>query len=445
MCETVVERMFGMLGRTKFHRAVLFGLGAAIFLCSGIAQGQHHGGGHGAGGGIPGGTGRPTGVDDKDSLKDFHHALAVQATSEETAEFQALVKETDAAKTKLQAFSERQVKAGAESETTSGAELDQALQKARADSQKFVEGFSTTQKSGLKDLLKKLGKADSDLEVQEKKLTESLVPNRIETGIAFLGEGLTRSLKGFVDELLALGREMGVVLAEDSDLTFNLAEVKNPVSLGNQTISLSQSGVISQVAAANGRRTLKLELIADLSDLKQNITDLLRAHVDMGSGCGERLRIRKATIESSSPASVLVLNMHYERWSCSRLVGQTALQELAEGDGAVEIRVTPVIQKEGSLNLAIEFSRINAGGAMGESLRSGDLGDELRGKLTDVILPVVWAGLNFEKSLPAAVRGSAAVRSARFQDAGVGRLAIEFDGQMEVSDEQVSLMVSQLK
>lgn len=81
---------------------------------------------------------------------------------------------------------------------------------------------------------------------------------------------------------------------------------------------------------------------------------------------------------------------------------------------------------------------------MGEALRSGDLGDELREKLSDVILPVLRTGLNFEKSLLRAVRGSAAVQSARFQDAGMARFEIVFDGQMDVSGEQVSLMVSQL-
>ena len=106
--------------------------------------------------------------------------------------------------------------------------------------------------------------------------------------------------------------------------------------------------------------------------------------------------------------------------------------------------MTPLVDRDGSMKLSTAFSRINAAGAMGESLRSGDLGDELRGKLSDVILPVLRAGMNFEKSLPASVRGSTTVQSATFRDAGVGRFEIVFDGQMDVTDEQVSLMVSQL-
>ena len=395
------------------------------------------------GGGIPGGSNRPTGVDEKDSLKDFRRALAVQATSEQTAEFQALVKETDAAKAVLQTLA-AQGSVAAESKPTIGTELDQALQRMRSDNQKFLEGFSSIQKSGLRDSLKKVTKADSELQGEEKKLNEALGGSRSETVMASLGDALTRALKNFSDEQLALGREMGIVLAEDSDLTFNLADVKSSVSMGNQNISLTQNGVISQIAAAQGRRTFKIELTADLSELKQNITELLRAHIETSSGCGERLRILDATIEPSAPASVLLLHLHYERWSCIRVAGQTGPQELAEAEGAVEVRLTPEVQKDCSVKLTTAFSRIDATGAFAESLRSGDLGAELKEKLNDVVLPLIRAGADFDKTLPPAVRGSAVAQGTKFQEAGVGRFAITFDGQMDVSDQQVSLMVSQL-
>src|SRR4029077_19129277 len=56
-------------------------LGCALLLRPSILWAQHHGG-HGGASGIPGATNRPTGVDEKDDLKDFHHALAVQATTQ---------------------------------------------------------------------------------------------------------------------------------------------------------------------------------------------------------------------------------------------------------------------------------------------------------------------------------------------------------------------------
>jgi len=65
---------------------------------------RHGGGGAGLGGGGISGISRPTGVDEKDSLKDFHQALAVQATSQQIAEFQSLLKGTEAAQAELQLF-----------------------------------------------------------------------------------------------------------------------------------------------------------------------------------------------------------------------------------------------------------------------------------------------------------------------------------------------------
>lgn len=77
--------------RISFTAVHLF-VGSFLLLYPGIATAQHHGG-HGAGGGVPGANNRPTGVDEKDTLKDFHRALAVQATSQQITEFQALLTE----------------------------------------------------------------------------------------------------------------------------------------------------------------------------------------------------------------------------------------------------------------------------------------------------------------------------------------------------------------
>jgi hypothetical protein len=81
---------------------------------------------------------------------------------------------------------------------------------------------------------------------------------------------------------------------------------------------------------------------------------------------------------------------------------------------------------------------------MGESLRSGDLGQELRDKLTHSILSAVPVGENFQKYLPPAAREFAILQDAKFQDTGVGKLRVILDGQLELSDGQVNLMASQL-
>jgi hypothetical protein len=418
-------------------------LGAAL-LYPVAAMAQHGGGGRSAP--VPSGPGRPDGVDEKDTLKDFHQAMAVQATSEQIAEFQLLVKSTETAKTRLQTFAQQRAKTSTVSDpVVSGAEIDKSLESVRADSKKFVAGFSEPQRSGLKDITKRLDKADSDLEQEEKKLDQSLqAPNAAGAEVEAHAETLSKALTDFSNQQLALGREMGVVLASGDDVTFNLTTVKSPVNLGNRTLTVPVSGALSQVSVEGGQRTFKLQMIANLSDLQQNITEILRTQLGSGGVCGERLAVRQATIASSSPASVLVLQLHYERWSCIRTLGQSTSNELAEGEGSVEIKLTPTVEKSNSLKLATEYSRIDANGMMGESLRSGDLGDELREKVGQSILSAMQPGMDFKATLPPAVQNSAVAQSAKFQDAGAGELSVVIEGQLEASNDQVNLMASQL-
>jgi hypothetical protein len=410
----------------------------AIFLCASLAAAQRHGGG--GPGGIPGGSSRPGGVDEKDTLQDFHHAMAVQATSEQVAAFRALVKITDDAKTKIQAFEQQKGNTTpASAAAVSGTQVSETLENLRASSKKFVDGFSDKQKSGLKDLVKRFTKADSDLETEEKRLDQSLQP----ANGAARADSVDKALADFSNEQLALGREMGIILASADDVAFIFTPVKNTATIGNQTTVVDVSGGILQTSAQNGQRKFKLEMVADLVDLQQNITAVLRTQIEHSTGCGERLVLRQASIAPSTPTSILVLQLHYERWSCRGSISS----ELAEGDGTVEMKLTPVIEVNGkpnTLKLTAVFSRIDATGMMGESLRSGDLGDDLRDRASQAILPAIRAGADFKTSVPPAVQASAVVQSVKFQDGSAGRLTVVIDGQMEVSNDQVNLMASQL-
>jgi len=85
-----------------FFRAVLSGwllLAFPIF-----ADAQRHGGTPSAGEGGLSAYSRPDGVDEKDSLKDFHHAMEVQATGAQVVQFQSLVKSTETVKAKLREY-----------------------------------------------------------------------------------------------------------------------------------------------------------------------------------------------------------------------------------------------------------------------------------------------------------------------------------------------------
>jgi hypothetical protein len=430
---------------TSFSRISALILGPVLLVCSGTAAAQHHGGGGrmGGGGGISG-MSRPTGVDDKDSLKDFHQVLALQGTSQQVAEFQRLVRNTEAAQAALQSFQQQlHPEKGTEPPGRQDA-LDQALENARTETKKFQESFSAAQKSGLKDLTKRLARADSDLDQGQKKLDQSLDAKAASPEVASLADGLGKALTDFYNQQLALGREMSITLASGQDLAFTLPRVKSAVSIGPRTIPVDVSGMLSQVAAQGGQRTFKLELVADLSDLQQHIGEILSAQLDTADTCGQRVSIRQAALTPATPASMLKVWLHFERWMCTRTLGQQTSNELAEGDGTVEIKLTATVENPNTLKLATAFGRIDATGMLAESLRSGSLGDDLRDQVGRSVLSAARAGSDFKVALPPAVQNSAVIESAKFQDVGVGGLSIVLEGHIEISNEQAEQLASQL-
>ena len=239
---------------------------------------------------------------------------------------------------------------------------------------------------------------------------------------------------------------MSITLATGEDLVFTLPQVKQAVYIQNLTIPVTVSGVLSQIAAQGGQRTFRLELIADLSDLQQNITDLLRSQLDSSETCGQRVSIRQARLTPSDPAGVLVVRLHFERWMCIRSSGQSTSNELAESDGTVEIKLTAAIEKEKQNTLAIKaaFGRIEAPGMLSDELHSGALGEDLQDKAAKSLLSAARAATDFKIALPPALQNSVALQSAKFRDLGVGGLSVVLEGQVELSDVQAGQLASQL-
>jgi hypothetical protein len=416
-------------------------LGIVLLLRPVGAIAQHHGGGQGAGS-LSGGIGRPDGVDEKDSLRDFHQALLLQATSQQIAEFQALVKSTEAAQGALQAFQQLPKESGATVSNSRDA-LDKALETARNANKRFQEGFSPEQKSGLKEVVKRLTKSDSDLEQEAKKLDQSVDAKAATPEVTARAEGLDKALTDFYDQELALGKEMSITLASGQDLTFMLPQVKSPATIGDRKVAVNVSGALSLTASQGGQRTFKLDLIADLTDLQQNITEVLRSQFETGQTCGERVAIRQASLAPSTPTSLLVVKLHFERWTCMGSFGQQSATELAEGDGGVEIKMTAGIEKN-AVKMTAALGRIDATGMLAEALRSGSLGEDLRDKTAQVVLTAAQAGSDFKIALPPAVQNSAVIESARFQDTGVGGLSVVLEGQVEISNAQADQLAVQL-
>jgi len=381
---------------------------------------------------------RPDAVDEADSLKDFHRALAVQATSTQIAEFQALHKTTDSAKSQIEQFSEH-AQPG-----VSTAALDQALEMARTQTRNFIDGFSEKQKSGLREETRLLDRADSALADHQKKFDQAFqITSTPSTDLAENGSSLDKALQDFSSQQLAIARDMGIVLANPQDVTFNLPAVKSTVAVAHQPLQFIVSGILSQTGSDAGKRTFRLEIMGDLTDFQQNITEVLRTAVNSGSACGERLSVLRAMLVPSVPDGSLNLQLHYERWACLPIGGQTTPTELAENDGSVDIQVHPVAVP-GGLQVKTDFARIDAMGIMADSLRTGDLGSNLRQRVAQAFLAAMRTVSDFQTALPPALQGSATLKTAKFENDGADDLELMLQGDVQLSDEQAKSLAAQL-
>ena len=418
--------------------------GAAVLVHPCALQAQRHGGGGApAGGGGMNSIGRPTGVDQKDDLKDFHAALAVQATSQQIVDYNAMVKTTATAGAELQSLLDQlNKKDNASTLASRGATLEQALEKARTESKNFLAGFSGPQKSGLKEVTKKLARADSELAQRSAEFSQRIAEARptsetVDSSV----QNLDHALTNFQNEQANLGQEMGIVNSGGEDVAFEIAPVRTSINFKNQPVAIVTSGAISRMAAQAGQNSYAVKLTEDISDLQQNITEVLRAQLDKAERCGERVAIQNATLNPMPPASLVSVQLHFERWSC--FGGQN--NEMAESDGSLEVKLTPEVAADGTLRLAPAVGRIDAQGLLGESLRSGSLGDELRDKIAESILSTVRQGGNFKVILPPAARNSATLRHTQFQSTGAGALTVVLEGEIKVSDDQATALASELK
>jgi hypothetical protein len=416
---------------------------------------QHGGGspgggglaGSAGGGGLSGSAGRATGVSEKDDLKDFREVLAVQATSQQIVQYASMVKVSEAASAELRSFQERldngKEKSGSEL-ASRGASLDQALEQARIENKKFLDGLSERQKSGLKEIAKKIAKADSDLEQQAKALDQVVADAKaVSQQIAGSAQSLEHALTSFRSEQADLGTEMSIGTAsKGAESTYAILPVRNSVKFKDQAIAITTSGVISKGVAEGGENTFKLELTADLSDLQQNITEVLRTQLNRTDRCGEQIVVRNASLTPSAPASLVVVQLHFERWAC---FGRDTMNEMAEGNGTIEVKLTPAVGEDGALRLVPETGRVDAQGMVGDLLRSGSLGDTVRDAVAQAVLSAVRQGGDFKVTLPATAQGYATLRRAQFQGTGSGKLLAVLDGEIRVSDEKATALTSELK
>ena len=427
-------------------------LGAMMLLYPCAIFAQHGGGGGRVGGPSAGGGGlssgnHATGVDAKDDLRDFHEILAVQASSEQKAAYAAMLKSTVAASAKLQGFI---AVLGKENNASDLANRDksfeEAIDVARTLNKKFLEGFSEAQKSGLKEITKRLGKADSELAQQAKALDQEVEANAAGAQMSGTARSLEGALTGFQREQTDLGEEMSIATSSNNpDVAFNLPTARNTVNFANQAVIVTTAGAISKGVENGGQNLFEMELTADMSDLQQTIASVLHAQLDKADQCGERIALQTASLTPQESIGLVVAQLHYERWTCTTMFGRQNMNEIVEGNTTIEVKLTPAVAVDGTLQMAAQLGRIDAEGLVAELLRSGALGEWLRDKIADSTLTALHQGADFNMALPDGTRKYATLKRAKFQGTGSGKLIAVLDGDIRVPNTNLAAVTHALQ
>lgn len=229
-------------------------------------------------------------------------------------------------------------------------------------------------------------------------------------------------------------------LVSAASLTLAIPPVKTSFAVEGQPITVTTTGTLSSVS----KGLFAVKVSADLADLQQNITGVLRSQLDRSEACGERIAVQHATLAPAAPSSLLTAQLHYERWACAKAFGKQVTKRLVTGNGVVPVKLTPAVENN-TVRLVPEIGTIEADGSLGELLRSPSFGEMLREKISKALVSAIQKGANLSATLPPAVQNFATVENAQFQDSGSGRLALTLGGEVRVSEEQVQLLVSQLK
>jgi hypothetical protein len=436
-----------------FRKGIFIALFLAVFELALLtnsrnALAQHSGGGGGGmgGGGGASGAGRPAGVAEKDDLRSFHRALALQASAQQSALFASAEHDFESASTQLQTLRgllQKTPPAPLPSESISN--LHDTIEKARRENQAFLASFSSAQKSGLKDLTKKLAKEESDLYRQAQAFDQSAQGAKPASEQLASVTSLDQSLSSFKNEQLAIAQEMSIVLSPSGEqLSFTLPAMPNSLTIAGQNMSLPAAGVIERSSSPSDKGLFHLSVNANLFDLQQDFTGVLRSALNRSPGCGERIEIKQAAITPTPPAAVVIAQLHFERWICS-VGGAGNATEASASDGTFEVKLTPTIGQAAGLGIDTEISRIDAAGFLKNMLRSGDLGESLRQQIGAAVLDALRQSTSLKSALPPEYQKILNLQKAQFQNDGSNKLGFLLNGEMQLSDEQVKLLADQLK
>ena len=229
---------------------------------------------------------------------------------------------------------------------------------------------------------------------------------------------------------------------------FDLPPMNVSVDVAGTPVTIPVSGSVADAASstvASDTRSFDLHLQAGLAGLQDRITPLLGSEMNQSERCGDRITIENATLLPAAPASQVSVQLHFEKWTCLKLLGKDTARRLIGGNGNVELKLTPAVEEGNTVRLHADVGTIQADGSLGELLRSGSLGNILRQKIAEALLKAVRKSTDLETVLPDSIQPYVRISSVSFGDAGGARLALNLNAQLFIPAQKVTSLLAQLR
>jgi hypothetical protein len=220
--------------------------------------------------------------------------------------------------------------------------------------------------------------------------------------------------------------------AQTSNPPIKIPPVKASISLDQQPVEITLWGTVSPGPSG----TFALALTVDLGDFQEHLTPILAAHLNRSDRCGDRLSVERAVIAPTAPSGLLTANVNFERYGCVKAFGKEITKRLVGGKGVIAVNLTPSVA-ENEIEIDAEVRKIDAGGSLGEVLRSGSFGDSIRQKIADSVESSIRKAAKLKSTLPAALEQAVSIETVQFADGGSGRLWLTIAGEVRLSAEEL--------
>jgi hypothetical protein len=226
--------------------------------------------------------------------------------------------------------------------------------------------------------------------------------------------------------------------AQTGNATFTIPPITTSIKLDQQPIDIKVSGIVSPTPSG----VFALALTVDLGDLQEHLTPVLAAQLNRSDRCGDHLSLERAVIVPTAPSSLLTANVNFERYGCVKAFGKQIVKRLVGGHGVIEVNLKPSVE-ENEIALSSEVRRIDADGSLGDVLRSGSVGDSIRGKIASSIESALQKLTTLNSTLPPPIGNAVTIDTIQFADGGGGRLWLTITGDVRLSAEQLRRAVGQ--